>query len=501
MNASAPTTVSTVNELVGGSTDFDVIIVGAGLSGIGAAYRLQEENPGIRYAVLEARDDLGGTWDLFRYPGIRSDSDMYTLAYPFEPWTHPDAIADGGEILAYLRSTSDKYGITQNIRFRQRVTSANWDSTDGRWSVTVDTPDGPATYTAAFVYACSGYYNYDEPYQADISGIEHFESDVIHPQHWPNDVPIPGRRVVIIGSGATAVSLAPALVKQGAQVVMLQRTPTFLLSQPRRDPINTFLTGRVSDARRHRILRAKNMRAQSILYKVAQGAPKVTRKILDRGVRLGAGAEHVKSFTPPYDPWDQRMCIVPNGDFFKALKAGDIDVVTDVIEHVEADGIRTKTGRFIPADVIVTATGLAVQVLGGATVSVDGEPVDLSQRLIYRGCMLEGVPNAAICIGYINASWGLRSDMSNRFVARMVSHLRSGENNVVTPVPPVGLDRRPLLEMDSGYLRRAADMLPRRSSQVPWTMRQDCIAEEKEMRQPNLTEELTFSRTKQEVSA
>lgn len=489
MSATAPSVTPLSSDPV---QQLDVVIVGAGLSGIGAAYRLREENPDVSYAVLEARDALGGTWDLFRYPGIRSDSDMYTLAFPFEPWTDPDAIASGEKILAYLKRTADKHGITEHVRFGHKVTRAEWDSTSQRWRITASTGSGDVVFEAKFVYACSGYYNYDEPYRAPIPGLDNFDGVTVHPQHWPRDLDVSGKRVVVIGSGATAVSLVPALADAGADVTMLQRTPTFLLSQPRRDPLNALLAGRLDDARRQALLRKKNMRLQWLLYRISQRAPQLTRKALNLGVATAAGREHVPSFNAPYDPWDQRMCIVPNGDFFSRLKAGDVRIVTDTIAQVEDKGIRTSSGQFLPADIIVTATGLAVQILGGAQLVVDGEPVDVSQRLIYRGCMLEGIPNAAVCIGYINASWGLRSDLSARFVARMVHELLTRRASAVIPRPPGGLERRPLLEMDSGYLRRAADLMPRRSRREPWTLRQDCIAEAKEMERPSLDEGLEW---------
>ena len=485
--------------------DVDVVIIGAGLSGIGAAYRLKEENPDASYLILEARADLGGTWDLFRYPGIRSDSDMYTLAFPFEPWTQPEAIASGQSILDYLRQTATKFGIGEHICYEHRVTAADFDSADALWTIRVSTPSGEREVRARFLYACSGYYNYDEPYRAEIPGLAEFGGQVIHPQHWPQNTDVSGRRVVIIGSGATAISLAPALAEEGADVTVLQRTPTFVITQPRRDPVARALeAAKVSPQRRHAILRAKNTRLQWVLYQVSRRAPKLTRRALNAGVRAAAGAEHVPSFSAPYDPWDQRMCVVPDGDFFRAIKKGRVRMVTDVIEQVDAGGILTASGTYLPADVVVTATGLAVQLLGGAELSIDHDPVEVSERIIFRGCMLDGVPNFALCTGYINASWGLRADMSHRFVSRVVARLLKGsaalgshhvqpvQGASVTPRAPEGLTTRPLLEMDSGYMRRAAAILPRRSDQVPWTMRQDVVVESREMAHPSLDEGLEF---------
>ena len=472
----------------------DAVVIGAGLSGIGAAYRIREENPGISLAVLEARAELGGTWSLFRYPGIRSDSDMYTLAFPFEPWQHESAIADGADILDYLHSTADKHGITPLIRLQHEVVRAAWSSEAALWVLTVRTPEGEQTIRTRFLHACSGYYSYTNPYAAPIPGLDTFDGEVVHPQFWPEGLDVEGRRVVIIGSGATAITLVPALAERGAEVTMLQRTPSYVLAQPGRDPLRRLLAGRVSPERLHRTLRAKNVALQWGSYQFSRRAPRVTKRLLDAGVRVGAGREHRESFHAPYLPWDQRLCVVPNGDLFSTLRQGRASVVTDTIERVEAGGIRTTSGQFIPADIVVTATGLTVELLGGATMSVDGSEIDIAQRLVYRGCMLEGVPNVSLCVGYINASWGLRSDLTNRFVARMIAHLRKGGYASATPTPPPGLERRPLLEMDSGYLQRAAAVMPQRSLSTPWTMRQNYLQEVREMRRPDVTTNVRFLR-------
>lgn len=475
----------------------DVVVVGAGLSGVGAACRIQEANPGVDYVVREARDALGGTWDQFPYPGVRTDSDMYTMSYPFAPWHQEKAIAAGEDILDYIRSTADAFGVSERIRLRHKVVSADWSSADAVWRLRVDTPDGEVETTAGFIHACSGYYSYAEPYAADIPALAEFAGQVVHPQFWPQDLDVAGRRVVVIGSGATAMTLVPALADLGAEVTMLQRTPTYVLAQPSRDPLAAALAKipdeRLSPQRKHAVMRAKNVAAQWASYQTARRLPRAARAVLRANVRQGAGAEHVDSFTAPYAPWDQRLCIVPDGDLFKAVKHGRARVVTDTIASVEPGGVRTGSGELFETDVIVTATGLAVELLGGASLRIDGEPVDVSQRLVYRGCMLEGVPNAALCVGYINASWSLRGDLSHRFVARMIQHLRDGRYRSATPVPPSGLGRRPLLEMDSGYLRRAADIMPRRSDAAPWTMRQNYLAEAREMRRPDVTTDVVFA--------
>lgn len=473
----------------------DVVVIGAGLSGIGAGYRLTERMPDLKYAILERRPSLGGTWDLFRYPGIRSDSDMYTLAYPFEPWQHERAIAAGSDILGYIKHTATKYGIDEHIRYENEVVRGDWSSEDALWTLTVRTPDGEQEVRTRFVYACSGYYSYNEPYKADIPGIDDFGGTVIHPQFWPADLDVTGKRVTVIGSGATAITLVPALADAGADVTMLQRTPSFVLGQPGRDPLNRLLRGRVSDERRHAILRNKNVFLQWGSYQFARRAPKLTTRALRAGVRMSAGMSHMENFTAPYNPWDQRLCVVPDSDLFKVLKKDGAHVVTDTIERVEAGGIRTTSGTFIDADIIVTATGLSLEMLGGAEVFVDGDKVDLSERLAYRGCMLEGVPNVGMCVGYINASWGLRSDLSNRFIARVVEHMKSTGQDIATPTAPPGLERAPLLEMESGYLQRGAALMPRKAKTPPWTMRQDYLAEAREMKNPPVTTDMRYERS------
>lgn len=477
----------------------DVVVVGAGLSGIGAAYRLRERMPDLELAVLEGRSSMGGTWDLFRYPGIRSDSDMYTLAFPFEPWRHEKAIADGADILQYIKDTAAKHGIDQLVRYDHKVVSANWSSSDAFWTLTVRTPQGVEEIRSRFVYACSGYYSYTDPYRADIPGLEAFTGQVVHPQFWPENLDVSGKRVVIIGSGATAITLVPALAAQGADVTMLQRTPSFVVAQPGRDPLARLLEGRVAPEKLHTALRWKNVAIQWGSYQLCRKAPGLARKALNANVRAFAGKSSVADFDAPYDPWDQRLCVVPDGDLFKAIKSGRAHVITDTIAEVEPHGIRTNGGTVIDADVIVTATGLQVELLGGAELRIDDEPVDVSDRVVYRGCMLEGIPNAGICVGYINASWGLRSDLSNRFIAKMVDHMRTHGYATVVPTPPGGLERRPLLEMDSGYLQRAAAIMPRRSERTPWTMRQDYLAEAREMRDPDVTVDVQF--TKADVAA
>ena len=336
----------------------------------------------------------------------------------------------------------------------------------------VDTAGGRREVRAGWVHFGSGYYDYEEAHDPGFAGVEDFSGTVVHPQFWPEDLDHAGKRVVVIGSGATAMTLVPALADLGAEVTMLQRTPTYVLAQPSRDPLAAALAKipdeRLSPQRKHAVMRAKNVAAQWASYQTARRLPRAARAVLRANVRQGAGEEHVDSFTAPYAPWDQRLCIVPDGDLFKAVKHGRARVVTDTIASVEPGGVRTGSGELLETDVIVTATGLAVELLGGASLRIDGEPVDVSQRLVYRGCMLEGVPNAALCVGYINASWSLRGDLSHRFVARMIQHLRDGRYRSATPVPPSGLGRRPLLEMDSGYLRRAADIMPRRSDAAPW---------------------------------
>ncbi|WP_344213898.1 NAD(P)/FAD-dependent oxidoreductase [Kribbella sancticallisti] len=452
----------------------DVLIVGAGLSGIGAAYRLQTQAPSHSYAVLEARTDLGGTWDLFRYPGIRSDSDMFTLGFPFHPWKAAKAIADGPSILEYLHETAATYGIDKHIRFGRRVVRASWSSEDALW--TVETSQ--ETYTCSFLYVCSGYYNYDSGYVVDFPGLQDFQGKVVHPQHWPDDLDYNGQRVVVIGSGATAVTLVPAMAPTAAHVTMLQRSPSYVASRPARDAFSDRLRAILPERLAHHVIRGKNVAFSSAVYGAFRRWPAHAAWLLNTTVakQLPASIPADPHFTPRYKPWDQRLCLVPDADLFEALKDGSASVVTDEIDTFTPDGIRLRSGEELPADLVVTATGLQMVALGNIELTVDGRAVDPHDTFVYKGMMLSGVPNLAWCIGYTNNSWTLRSDLTSQYVCRLLNHLdATGARICVPEIDPAEYDAppRPVVDLSSGYIRRAASILPRQGSYGPWRLRQN----------------------------
>jgi len=455
----------------------DVLIVGAGLSGIGAACHLQTETPGTSYAILEARGASGGTWDLFRYPGVRSDSDMFTLGYAFRPWTEPNSIADGADILRYLRDTAAAYGIDQSIVYHQRVVQADWSSQQARWTVTVEhaASGERTTRTCGFLYLCSGYYRYDEGYTPDWPGRAEFTGALVHPQDWPTDLDVTGKRVVVIGSGATAVTLVPALVQTAAQVTMLQRSPSYLMPLPAADPIANLLRRVLPAKRAYAAIRWKNVRMATAIYTQSQKRPVRVRAILKKLAvkRLPDGFDFDTHFTPTYQPWDQRMCLVPDGDFFDAVRAGKADIVTDHIQGFTSTGLRLRSGAELEADVVVTATGLNLLVLGGVELTVDGQAVTISQRVAYKGMMLDGVPNLAFALGYTNASWTLKIDLVSSYVARLLRSMKSNGQAIVTPrLPAEPMDTSPFIDMTSGYFERSRDSLPLQGTQAPWRLRQ-----------------------------
>jgi monooxygenase len=457
--------------------DVDVLIVGAGLSGIGAACHLQTDAPGTSYAIVEARGASGGTWDLFRYPGVRSDSDMFTLGFPFRPWTGSESIADGDEILRYVRETAAEYGVDQHITYHSRVLAAEWSSADARWTVTVEqTQTGERTErTCGFLYLCSGYYRYDEGYTPPWPGLDDFAGRLVHPQQWPEDLDVTGRRVVVIGSGATAATLVPALAETAAQVTMLQRSPSFFLSLPTHDPLDDLLRKVLPERRAQAAIRWKNIRMSTAVYQLCQKYPARMRKMLRDGAakRLPVGYDVDTHFNPAYDPWDQRMCMVPDGDFFQAIRSGKADVVTDHIEAFTETGIRLRSGASLEADVIVAATGLNLLPLGGIGLTVDGEAVSVPERVAYKGMMLEGVPNLAFAIGYTNASWTLKVDLVSAYVSRMLRFMAERGYASVTPrLPPEPMATSPFIDMTSGYFERARHLLPRQGERAPWRLRQ-----------------------------
>ncbi|MFI5894464.1 flavin-containing monooxygenase [Actinoplanes sp. NPDC051513] len=444
----------------------DVLVVGAGLSGIGAAYRLQTECPGKSYLILEGRDVSGGTWDLFRYPGVRSDSDMFTLGYPFRPWRQPKAIASGETILRYVRDTADRYGITAKIRFGRRVVSAHWSTEDASW--TVRTANGEE-YSCSFLYLCTGYYRYSGGYDADFPGREEFAGRIVHPQQWPDDLDHAGKRIVVIGSGATAVTLVPALAETAGHVTMVQRSPSYMITLSGGEA-----GGREMSPAAARLIRSRNVVATSLLYQASRRWPDKVAGYLRRQVaqQLPADVPLDPHFTPRYHPWDQRLCVVPDGDLFAALRAGRASVVTGVIDSFIPKGVRLTDGTEIEADIIVTATGLSMVALGEIAVEVDGQSIETGKLNVYKGMMFSGVPNLAWCVGYINASWTLRADLTSRYVCRLLNYIDRHHIEITTPTPPPGRPKadEPLMALSSGYVRRAAAILPRQGARRPWKM-------------------------------
>ena len=476
----------------------DVLIVGAGLSGIGAAVHLQQERPADRYAILEARDAIGGTWDLFRYPGIRSDSDMYTLGYSFKPWTSTQGIADGPAILEYVRETAREHDVEQHIRFQRRVVKAEWSTPDARWTVTVADPDGATSQlTCGFLFSCTGYYRYDEGFTPDFPGLESFGGTVVHPQHWPEDLDYAGKRVVVIGSGATAVTLVPAMAPTAGHVTMLQRTPTWIAPLPSHDLFARALKGRVPDQVAYDVVRWKNIARTIWSYQLSKRRPEAMKKLIRFGLErsLPKDFDIDTHFTAPYDPWDQRFCVVPDGDLFKSISKGEASVVTGRIETFTGTGIRLESGEELEADVVITATGLNMLVLGGMDVVVDGEPVDFSQTVGWKGMMFSGVPNLALALGYTNASWTLKCDLVCAFVTRLLGHMERQELDVVTPRWSEPLPDVPFIDLRSGYVLRAIEKFPRQAERAPWRLHQNYVKDLLLLRYGrNPYEELAFTR-------
>jgi monooxygenase len=457
----------------------DVLIVGAGLSGVGSAWHLQERCPGKSYAILEARGDLGGTWDLFRYPGIRSDSDMHTLGYRFKPWTEAKSITDGPSILEYVRRTAQDHGIDARIRFHHRVLSAAWSSAEACWAVEAERTDSgeKVQLTCDFLWTCSGYYRYDEGYTPEFEGVERFHGPVVHPQHWPEGLDYSGKRVVVIGSGATAVTLVPAMAEQAAHVTMLQRSPTYIASLPAQDRLAERLRRRLPERAAYAVVRWKNVLIQSLFYQLSRRRPELIKKFIRRGVErsLPRGYDVDKHFKPRYNPWDQRMCLVPDGDLFSAISSGEASVVTDRIASFTERGIELESGEELEADVIVTATGLNLLFLGGIQLSVDGEAVDVPKTMAYKGMMLSGVPNMAFTVGYTNASWTLKADLTSEYVCRLLNHMGARNyKRCVAEVDP-SVSEQPLLDFTSGYVQRSLDRFPKQGSEEPWKLRQNYI--------------------------
>lgn len=456
----------------------DVVIIGAGLSGIGAACHLEQHSPNKSYAILESRGAMGGTWDLFRYPGIRSDSDMHTLGYSFKPWKHERAIADGPAILDYIKQTAKQYDVEKHIRYNQRVTKIAWDSASAKWTLSLDLEDGPANISCNFIYSCTGYYRYDKGYTPDFPGVAQFKGQLIHPQQWPEDLDYSGKRVVVIGSGATAITLVPAMAKTAAHVTMLQRSPTYVVSRPGQDQfahkLNKYLPSKLA----YLITRWKNVSMQALIFqysrrypeKMKQGLLNLTRK------ELGSRIDVDTHFNPSYKPWDQRLCLVPDSDLFKSLRKGTSSVVTDHIKTFNQTGIELQSGETLDADIVVSATGLELLAMGGMEIQVDGSTVALPDTLGYRGMMLSDVPNFVLAAGYTNASWTLKCDLTSQYVCRMLNHMdNKGFQYCVPRNRDPDMKRVAFLDLASGYVDRSIDQFPKQGTKSPWRLYQNYL--------------------------
>jgi len=476
----------------------DVLIVGAGLSGIGSACHLEQELPHKTYAIVESRAVSGGTWDLFRYPAVRSDSDMFTLGYSFSPWTDPVSLASGPAILSYIRDTASRFGVDKKMFFQRRVVSASWSSATARWSVHLLHADSaaPETIECGFLWGNTGYYRYDEGYRPEFPGESTYTGPIIHPQHWPEGLDVTGKNVVVIGSGATAVTLVPALAQTAARVTMLQRTPTWVVSRPYEDGAAKWLMKRLPVATAYKLARAKNVTLGLISYQITRRRPELIKKALRKGLKeaLPVGYDIRTHFSPPYNPWDQRLCLVPDGDLFAAISSGAAEVVTDTIETFTATGIRLHSGRELPADLVVSATGLNMQLLGGIDLEVDGVAVDYASTIAYKGIMLSGVPNLAMTFGYTNASWTLKADLTSRYVVRLLRLMDRRRVTMCVPQRPgPDVEARKFMDLDSGYINRVAHLLPKQGSKRPWRLHNNYLRDTLMLKRGRLVNDLTLS--------
>ena len=477
----------------------DVLIVGAGLSGIGAACHLRREMPGASIAILESRAVSGGTWDLFRYPHVRSDSDMYTLGYEFAPWLAPKSIAAGSDILAYIRETAERFRIADEIRYHRRAVRAEWSSATSRWRVTishVDT-DEQSVIECGFLWGNTGYYRYDRGYRPTFPGEEKFAGQFIHPQFWPDDFDPTGRRIVVIGSGATAMTLVPALANDAERVVLLQRSPTYVASRPDVDALAQFLMKWLPRTTAYRVIRWKNILGSTLIFQLSRRRPDAIKEKLREAIveALPEGFDVDRHFSPRYNPWDQRLCLITNGDLFEQISQGRVEVVTDTIDHFTTDGIVTTDGTVIPADVVVTATGLELQFLGGMALSIDGASCNLADHVAYKGIMICDVPNLAMTFGYTNASWTLKADLTARYVCRVLKEMRRrGATSVVPPSPHGALSDEPYIALSSGYITRAASQLPKQGLVRPWRLYQNYFMDFWLFRLRGVRDHLVFQR-------
>lgn len=465
--------------------NFDVLIIGAGLSGIGAGARLRMDCPGKTFAILEGREASGGTWDLFRYPGVRSDSDMYTLGYRFRPWRDGKAIADGPAILNYIRETAREYDLDKEIRYGHRVRRAEWDSAEAKWTVEVETEASPQShegtgtthFTCNFLYLCTGYYRYEEGYTPDWPGFARYKGTLVHPQKWPEDLDYAGKRVLVIGSGATAVTLVPAMAEKAAHVTMLQRSPTYIISMPSSDKIANALRAVLPEKAAYMLARWKNVFRQMFFYELSRKRPAIMKRLIAKGVEKEVGHDAAEThFKPTYNPWDQRLCIVPDSDLFASIREGRASVATGNIETFTETGVRLEGGEEINADIIVTATGLVLKIMAGLELVVDGETVDLSKKLAYKGMMYNDVPNLAQAFGYTNASWTLKCDLTSEYVCRMIKYMDDNGYAYCAPrVSDAAVKPEPVLDFNSGYVLRALHELPSQGSKPPWRLHQNYV--------------------------
>lgn len=472
------------------ATHLEVLIIGAGLSGIDAAVHISQAFPARSYAVLEQRGELGGTWSLFKYPGIRSDSDMYTLGFGFRPWDGKDAIAEGADILRYLRETAREYGVDERIRYHRKATLFEWSSEDKVWTVTVENTETGAveTLTCDFLFSTSGYYSYEAGYTPDWPGLDDYQGRVIHPQHWPEDLDYTGQRIVVIGSGATAVTLIPSMARDAGHITMLQRTPTYIVSQPRIDPVAQTLKRVLPGKLAAKAIHARYAAVTIGFYEFCRRSPRLAKALLKRWAKLHLpdDFDYDTHLTPPYDPWDQRLCVVPGADLFKAIHSHKVDVVTDVIERFTSTGIALRSGQELDADIVVSATGLKVVPMGGAEIVVDGEKVDLGSTFTYKSLMLSDVPNFAFIIGYSNASWTLKADLVCEYVVRLLEHMDQHHLRVVVPRRQAGLEPTPVMDLTSGYLQRAAGRLPVAGDRDPWRLKHNWYFDKRFLRTSEL---------------
>ena len=466
----------------------DVLIIGAGLSGIGAAATLTRTLPRTSYVVLEARAVSGGTWDLFRYPGIRSDSDMYTMGYRFKPWTDEDSLGRGERILDYLRETAREYDVDAHVRYDHRVVRASWDSAAARWTVEAEHAGETVTITAGFLWSCRGYYDYEHGHEPDFAGADEFRGQIVHPQHWPADLEWADRNVVVIGSGATAMTLVPAMAADAAHVTMLQRSPSYVLSLAGRDRVALALRRRLPSRLAYRLIRWKNILTTSAFYRISRRRPGLVRRLVRKQnvALLPEGYDVDTHFAPSYDPWDQRMCFVPDADLFKAVRSGRAEVVTSTIDHFDETGVVLTGGRHLDADIVITATGLRLSPFGGIELVVDGTTIDPSDAMTYQALMLSGVPNFVFTVGYTNASWTLKADLVAEFTCRLLAYLSAHGYRSVVPVRDPSVGELPFMDFTSGYVLRALDQLPRQGDREPWRLRQSYLHDRRTLRHASL---------------